>query len=115
LTKEDWRRIIFTDESSFETGNNTRALVCRKPGEEFKKECIRPTFKSGRAPSNHQGGIHYYGRSELVCLRGQGRMTMHKYSDLILRGTLPNTIREAQECHNITRTDKISAAKYVSR
>jgi len=33
-------------------------------------------------------------------------MTMHKYSDLILRGTLPNTIREAQECYNTARTGK---------
>jgi len=74
--------------------------VRRKPGEEFNKECIRPTFKSGRTSSNNWGGIHYYGRLELVCLRGQGCMTMHKYSDSILRGTLPNTIREAQECHN---------------
>jgi transposase len=103
LTKEDWRRIIFTDESSFETGSSARALVRRKPGEEFKEDCIRPTFKSGRTSSNHWGGIHYYGRSELVCLRGQGRMTMVKYSDIILRGTLPNTIQEAQECHNIAR------------
>jgi hypothetical protein len=77
--------------------------VRRKPGEEFKEDCIRPTFKSGRTSSNHWGGIHYYGRSELVCLRGQGRMTMVKYSDIILRGTLPNTIQEAQECHNIAR------------
>jgi len=33
-------------------------------------------------------------------------MTMHKYSDLILRGALPNTIQEAQECHNTARTCK---------
>jgi hypothetical protein len=30
-------------------------------------------------------------------------MTMVKYSDIILGGTLPNTIQEAQECHNIAR------------
>jgi len=106
LTKEDWRRMIFTDESSFETGSGARVLVRRKPGEEFNEDCIRPTFKSGRTSSNHWGGIHYYGRSELVCLRGQGRMTMHKYSDLILRKALPNTIQEAQECHNTARTCK---------
>jgi len=77
-----------------------------KPREEFNKDRIRLTFKSGRTSSNHWGGTQYYGRSELVCLRGQGRMTMYKYSDLILRGTLPNTIREAQECRNTAHTGK---------
>ena len=86
---DTWRSHIFTDESTFETGKpDSSILVRRRPGEEFNDNCIRPTFKSGRSTSNHWGGIHYSGRSELICLRGEGRMTATKYVEKILKEEL---------------------------
>jgi len=104
-TKEDWRRVIFTDESSFEVGKPSgRILVRRRVGEEFKEECVMPTFKSGRSSSNNWGGIYFNRRSELVCLRGQGRMTAVKYSDLILHKALKTTYIEAQDAREDSKT-----------
>jgi len=47
-TLEDWKKVMFTDESKFclfESGGNRR--VWRKAGEALKKECLRPTVKHG--------------------------------------------------------------------
>ena len=86
---ETWRDHIFTDESTFETGKpDGSILVRRRPGEAYNENCIRPTFKSGCSTSNHWGGIHYSGRSELICLRGEGRMTGAKYVEKILQEEL---------------------------
>jgi hypothetical protein len=40
LTREDWIRIIWTDESSVEVGKQSRqCMVWRKPGERYLQEC----------------------------------------------------------------------------
>ena len=86
---EKWRQCIFADESTFETGKpDGSILVRRHPGEAYNADCIRPTFKSGRTTSNHWGGIHFTGRSELQCLRGEGCLTAAKYVEHILHGGL---------------------------
>ena len=82
---ETWHNHIFTDESKFEIGKPHRSvLVWRHPGEAYNEDCIRPTCKSGRSTSNHSGEIHYFERSELICLCGEGRMTDTKYVEKIL-------------------------------
>lgn len=49
-TVEDWMKVIWTDESSFEIGKiSQQAMVWRTPQEKFKPDCLAPTFKSGRA------------------------------------------------------------------
>ncbi|CEG67772.1 hypothetical protein RMATCC62417_04151 [Rhizopus microsporus] len=46
---DDWRKVIWTDESSFEIGKlSSQPRVWRKMLEKFNKECLAPTFKSGR-------------------------------------------------------------------
>ncbi|RHY49393.1 hypothetical protein DYB28_004948 [Aphanomyces astaci] len=48
-TYDDWKKVLFTDESPFNsTGSSGRVYVWRRPGEEFNEACIVPTFKSGR-------------------------------------------------------------------
>lgn len=49
FTPDDWKRVIFSDESSvWLTGSAGRIYVWREPGEEFKEGYTVPTFKSGR-------------------------------------------------------------------
>ncbi|XP_067943292.1 uncharacterized protein [Watersipora subatra] len=43
---EDWRAVLFSDESTFTVQNHSgNNYVRRRPGEEFKPECILPTIK----------------------------------------------------------------------
>ena len=49
LTIDDWKNVLWTDESSFEIGKNTRRVhVWHFPSERFNPACLAPTFKSGR-------------------------------------------------------------------
>lgn len=48
-TVEQWRKVIWTDEASFEVGKNVRRRrIWRKPQEKYNNDCLEPTFKSGR-------------------------------------------------------------------
>jgi hypothetical protein len=48
-TKEEWKRVIWTDESSFSTaGFGHRPWVIRKVDEEYHPDCIDNNFHSGR-------------------------------------------------------------------
>ena len=46
-TVEDWMRVIFTDESSFETGQRNRIYVTRRPGERYCPDCCQNFKYSG--------------------------------------------------------------------
>jgi ketohexokinase/beta-glucosidase len=49
-TMEQWSNVIWTDEATFEIGQNVRQLrVWRSAGEEYNIECTGSTFKSGRS------------------------------------------------------------------
>jgi len=48
-TVDQWRKVIWTDESTFEVGKNVRRRrVWREPSEKYNEDCLEPTFKSGR-------------------------------------------------------------------
>ena len=48
LTIEDWKNVLWTDESSFELGKNSRQIrVWHSPSEQFESSCLMPSFKSG--------------------------------------------------------------------
>lgn len=47
-TPQQWSRVIFTDESKFNRfGSDGKVYVRRRKGEEFRKNCIKPTVKGG--------------------------------------------------------------------
>ena len=49
-TVADWKKVIWTDESTFEIGKNVRRIqVWRRTDERFNPDCLAPTFKSGRS------------------------------------------------------------------
>ena len=87
--KEKWQQCIFGNEFTFEMGKSDGSLlVCHQLGEAYNPDCIRPTFKSGHTTSNHWGGIHFSGQSELQCLQEEGCLTTAKYVEHILHGGL---------------------------
>ena len=48
-TSEEWKKVIWTDESTFEVGKTSRQItVWRKSDECYNLDCLTPTFKLGR-------------------------------------------------------------------
>ena len=64
--EEDWLRIIFTDESTFETGQRARQFVTRRSGEKYCPDCLNSFKHSGRQSVMVWGGIFGQQASELV-------------------------------------------------
>jgi len=59
-TNEDWKKVIWTDESSVEIGHNSRQIrVWRTSDEKHNEECFTPTFKSGRTSVMVLGAISH--------------------------------------------------------
>ena len=57
-TVEDWKNVIFTDESTFEIGKvYQRERVLRKKNQQFTDANVKVTFKSGRKSLMVWGGI----------------------------------------------------------
>jgi transposase len=66
-TREDWSRVVWTDESSFEIGENFRQIrVWRTADEPYLEECLVPTFKSGRTTLMVWGAFTLTKKSNLV-------------------------------------------------
>jgi hypothetical protein len=56
-TREDWLRVVFTDESTFSTaGHAFRQPVFRRADEEYHPDCISTTHWSGRKSQMIWGG-----------------------------------------------------------
>jgi transposase len=87
-TMEDWKTVIWTDESSVEIGKESRTCtVWRREGEHYREECLVPTFKSGRKSIMVWGCISYGKRGPLVRMPSERRKG-EDYVDLILAGPL---------------------------
>nr|PNR28760.1 hypothetical protein PHYPA_029353 [Physcomitrium patens] len=68
-TFEDWCNIIWTDESSFETGKNPQQIrVWRKAYEKYNWDCIAPSFKSGHSSVMVWGAFTGFDKSPLVII-----------------------------------------------
>lgn len=85
---EDWKRVIWCDESTFEIGKNSRQIrVWRMAGERHHLDCLAPTFKSGRSSLMLWGAIAYDQRSELAFM-DPGKRTAGDYVEIVYRGPL---------------------------
>ena len=59
-TMENWKMVIWMDESSVEIVKESRTCtVWRREGERYREECLVPTFKSGRKSIMVWGCISY--------------------------------------------------------
>lgn len=76
-TTFDWKNVIWTDESSFETGKKSRPVkVWRQLHERFSLDCLAPSFKSGRSSVMVWGAFSDFDKCPLVIIppdRRKGR------------------------------------------
>jgi len=87
-TVEDWKNIIWTDESSFELGKDCRRIrVWRKTHERYEDHCLAPTFKSGRSSVMVWGAFTGFDKSPLVFMP-QGERTANDFVNNVYEGTL---------------------------
>jgi transposase len=73
-TVDDWRKVSWKDESSFEIGKlSSQPRVWRNALEKYKKECLASTFKSGRTSIMVWGAIAGGNKSKLVFMKKDHR------------------------------------------
>jgi hypothetical protein len=95
--EEDWKQIIWTDESSVKLGKNSKVVwVWRKPGERYDEKCLTPTFKSGR-DSLMVWGCMTHGRLGPLIRIPKDARTAVDYIRLVLGGPLLDIYMELSE------------------
>ena len=112
---EDWHRVIWTDESSVELGKASSApLVWRRPDEEYKKECLAPTFKSGRSSVMIWGCIAYGKKGPLVFIPKDRRSGVD-YVNLVLNGPLWDFYMALYEERGVAKVMEDGAPTHTSK
>ena len=105
-TMTDWERIIWTDESLVEIGKESReCTVWWRPGERYNKECLVPTFKSGRQSIMVWGCISYGRQGPLMHIPLDQRKRVN-YMQLILAGPLWDYYAECYDWMGAAITEK---------
>lgn len=90
-TMEQWKSVLWSDESKFELfGTKRRQYVRRKVGERYKKQCIAPTVKFGGGSVMVWGCFSYEGVGELVKI--EGIMRKEHYHQILQRSAIPSGI-----------------------
>ena len=87
-TLDQWRKVIWTDESSIEIGKDVGARKAwRKPHEKYLKACLRPTHRSGRTSLMVWGGITY-GKKTKLTLLPKGKRKSHDFVEYVYKPVL---------------------------
>jgi transposase len=82
----DWRKVIFSDESTFEIGYDGRQFwITRGVGEEYLPKNLRLSFKSGRTAVGVWGCFMGKEKGPLVILKKGERMNQVKYTEEVLK------------------------------
>lgn len=90
-TMEQWKSVLWTDESKFEIfGSKRRQFVRRKPGERFKSKCIAPTVKHGGGSVMVWGCFSFEGVGELFKINGI--MKKEQYRQILQRIAIPSGV-----------------------
>lgn len=90
-TLEQWKSVLWSDESKFELfGSKRQQHVRRMKGERFKKQCIVSTVKHGGGSVMVWGCFGYDGVGELVKI--EGTMRKEQYHQILQRSAIPSGI-----------------------
>jgi len=93
-TLADWKKVIWSDESSFEIGKNSRSVsVWRTKCEKYESDCLEPTFKSGRTSTMVWGAFFDTTKTNLVFIPPKSR----KAADFIQHVYKPGLVPFLQE------------------
>lgn len=96
-TLDDWRRVIWTDESRFEVGFvGGTVWVWRDVDEKDLPSCLLPTFKSGRSSVMIWGSIAYGKKGPMVILPGES-MNGPNYCKWVVRPVLGPFYKELEK------------------
>ena len=88
-TVEQWRKVLFSDESPFTLFQSEgKTYVRRRVGEELKEECISPTVKHGGGKIQVWGCFSYEGVGKLY--RINGIMDGKKYREILKNQMAPH-------------------------
>lgn len=88
---EQWKTVVWSDESKFELfGTKRRQYVRRKAGERYKKQCIAPTVKHGGGSVMVWGCFSYTSVGDLVKI--DGIMRKEHYHQILQRSAIPSGI-----------------------
>lgn len=97
MTINDWKNILWTDESSFEIGKNSRQVrTWRLPSERFHSSCLTPSFKSGRQTVMIWGCFMWGKRGPLVVLP-KGSINGAKYIEVMEEAMLDFWMEQSEE------------------
>ena len=90
-TLDDWKRVLWSDESKFEIfGSHRRQHVRRKVKERYNSKCIAPTVKHGGGSVIVWGCFSYDGVGELVKI--DGIMKKEDYHRILQYSAIPSGI-----------------------
>jgi len=94
---EDWKRVLWTDESTFEIGRNSRQIrVRREPHEKYHPDCLAPTFRNERSSLMVWGGICGEDKTRLAFMPPQ-RRSAADFVELVYEGPLREFLAEGRD------------------
>lgn len=88
-TIEQWKKVLWSDESPFQIFGSKRAAHCRRMvGEKYKTECILPTVKHGGGVVQVWGCFSYDGVGSLIKI--DGILRKEGYHQILQRQAVPS-------------------------
>lgn len=91
-TIDDWKNVLWSDESKFETfGQRRRVFVRRAPNEKMMPDCVIPTVKHGGGSVLVWGCFSYNGTGDLVKITGI--MRKENYREILEQNAIPSGLR----------------------
>lgn len=89
---EDWKKVLFTDESKFQLyGNSRRVYVRRRCDEKLLNQCIKSTVKHGGGSIQVWGCFSFNGVGNLY--RINSILNKEKYHSILQRHAIPSGLR----------------------
>jgi hypothetical protein len=94
FAREHRKKVIWTDESTFEIGKSSRQiLVWQKNDECYKLDCFTPTFKSERTSIMIWGRFTATHKLSLICMVPYRRIAVD-YVEIVYDGVLVSFLEE---------------------